>query len=184
MLRENKKKLIGLGLLLLLLGVVSSVGIFMGLVNTPFTDSLSSFQAPTYIPGSYVSANNNSTNYDKAFYFKDNETNQFMVAAIKDTNQSQLTELKNPLPENNNMSIVNENINVHGHTAVFQTLKMDFMGLTMNLFHASWTCNQTGLQIVVMGKMKDNETEEMKKMVQSVICHHEKETWTFFGIKI
>ena len=29
--------------------------------------------------------------------------------------------------------------------------------------HASWGCNQTGLNIVVRGKMKDNETEEMEK---------------------
>lgn len=43
------------------------------------------------------------------------------------------------------------------------------IGLTIFLFmsiapiHASWGCNQTGLNIVVRGKMKDNETEEMEK---------------------
>ena len=158
----------------------------MGVIETPLTDSLASFQAPTYIPGSYMSASNNSTNYDKAFYFKDNETNQFMVGAIKDTNQSQLTELQNPLKQDNrvainqNITITDQNITVSGHQVVFQTLKMDFMGLTMNIFHASWTCNQTGLQIVVMGKMKDNETEEMKKMATSITCHHEKKGWRLF----
>ena len=148
-----------LGMLLLLLSIVG-VCIFVGIIETLFSDSLTNFQKPVYIPEGYVSSNNDSTSNDKAFYFKDNETNQFMVAAIKNTNQSKLTELQNPLT---NPLTENKNINVNGHNITFQTLKMDFMGLHMNLFHASWTCNTTGLTIIVMGKMKDNETEEMKK---------------------
>jgi len=107
-----------------------------------------------------------------------------MVAAIKDTNKSQITELKNPIPENNNMTVVNETLNIQGHPVLLQTLKMEFMGISMNLFHTSWTCDTTGLEIVVMGKMKDNETEEMKKMTQSITCHQEKNSWNMVGLKI
>ncbi len=179
--RRNKNKFICLVLLLL---VISVVGVIMGVFKTPLNDPLNSFQAPQYVPEGYVSVSNNSTASDKAFYYKDNEMNQFMVAAIKDTDKSQLTELEPPLTGMGNMIVVNESMNIHGHDIIFQTLKMDFMGSSMNLFHTSWACDQTGLKIVVIGKMKDNETEKMKKMTQSILCHHEKTKINILGIKI
>ena len=103
---NSKTIFICFGVLLLLLSMVG-VCIFMGVIITSINDPLTSFQAPKYVPGDYVSANNNSTSIDKAFYFKDNEMDQFMVAAIKDTNQSQLTELQKPLAEDGNMATIN-----------------------------------------------------------------------------
>ena len=180
---EKKKWMILV--ILVILGVLG-VGVFTGIINTPLTDPLAGFQGPIYVPEGYVSMENNSTaNVDKSFTYADKNDNYFIVAAVKDVDKSEYGELMNDSfasEEMEGLKTVKEEILVDGHPVTFKILNMDFMGMQMNMFHATWTCPQSGLNMVATGEIGANETETMKKMVASVQCHQEKQSWKIPGL--
>lgn len=173
--------------MLLLVTVLLGICIFTGTINTPLNDQLTSFKAPDYIPDGYVSEANNSTNsVDKSFTFADRKNNNyFIVAAVKDMNKSEYHELmddSSASEQMEGMKTTAENITISGHPVTFRILTMDFMGMTMNMFHVTWSCPQTGLNIVATGKIEANETENMKKMITSIQCHTNKQNWKIPGL--
>lgn len=176
----EKKKLVIISVLLLVTGVLG-VFIFTGVINTPLTDPLTSFQAPTYIPEGYVSMGNNSTHgVDKSYtYANEGNGNYFVVAAVKDLNQSEYGELTDDQisEEMEGTKTVNEEMVVNGHPVNFKMISMDFMGMSMNMFQATWLCPETGLHIIATGKINNNEKENIKKMVQSIQCHTPKKSF-------
>lgn len=175
---EKKKWMILI--ILVVLGVLGAC-IFIGVINTPLTDPLTSFQAPSYVPEGYVSeVNNSTTGVDKSFTFtNENKGSYFIVAAIKDTNKSEYSELvqSSLYEETEGVKKVDEEIVVDGHSVKFNMLSIDLMGMHLNMFHASWICPQTGLNIVTAGQINPDETENMKKMITTIQCHTEKQKW-------
>jgi len=171
-----EKKLVIL-VILVFIGVISAA-VFLGVINTPLTDPMASFQAPTYIPEGYVKMENTTTaGVDKSYTFVDEKNgNYFVVAAIKDLNKSEYSELAGDqlFDEMGGMKTVKEEMTVEGHPVDFKIVSMDIMGISMNMFHVTWTCTQTGLHIIATGKIGANK-ENMKKMVQSIQCHTEKQ---------
>lgn len=164
-------------LLSLILIIISVLGlcIFTGVISTPWMDSLSCFDGPSYLPEGYLNVDNNTTNVDKTFVFQDNVGDSFMVGATNDLQKSELEPLKTPFEKDisHHLDLKEENLSVNGHMVVFQVLSVNFMFLNRNIFSASWFCNQTGLTVFVVGSMGSKDKSEMKKMVQSIQCHQE-----------
>lgn len=178
----KKENLIKFAVVILVFGVIASTLVFTGLIKTPLTDPLKSFEAPSYIPDGYVCSNNNSTSNEQAYTFTDKSGHMFIVAAVKNMNNSELSELTEPLNDSSidGMNVTNENIIVEDHPVVFQTIGMEFMGANFNIIRVTWFCNETGLTIMTTGTIEKNETEEMKKMIQSIQCHPTKKSWNIF----
>lgn len=184
-LMRQKKFLVIISILAVLLSVLGVV-VFTGAINTPLTDPLAGFQAPIYIPDGYVNVANNSTaGVDKSFTYADKKNGDyFVVAAVKDMNKSEYSELMNEqLSEQiEGVKTTSENMTVNGHPVTFRMMSMDLMGMQMNMFQATWTCTQNNLNIVTTGNIKANEKEAIQKMITSIKCHTEKQEWKIPGL--
>ena len=182
------KKLFIVALIVLVAGAV--IVTFFG-DTFKFTD----FNGPNYIPADYNNTANQTTDNQRIFEYTGNGT--FWVGVVKDTNKEELKELFHPFEENSNSTNqTKENITVNGHTVIFEVHSMnidmkemaagisalnkyDIPNISLAKFNAEWYCEKSHLTFVATGFVTTNQTEEMKKMIQSIPCHQNKKYFLF-----
>jgi hypothetical protein len=188
----NKFSLMKKLFFVLLIMAVVGVAVFTFFGDTfKFND----FIGPNYIPANYNNSANQTTDNERIFEFSGNGT--FWVGVVKNTNNTDLTDLFHPFVEDpSTVNVTNENITVNGHTVLFEVhtmsidmkemaagmpelSKYDMPNLSLSKFHAEWYCEKSHLTYVTTGLVTPNQTEEMKKMIQSIPCHQNKK-YLFF----
>jgi hypothetical protein len=154
------------------------------------TFSFSSFNGPSYIPTGYNNTENQTTENERIFEYSGNGT--FYAGVVKNTSKENLTELFHPFEEDpTDIKETVENIGVNGHTVIFKvhTMEINMTELTSGIsqlknqtipnlsfakFQATWYCEKSHLTYITTGITSNNQMDEMKKMTQSIECHHNK----------
>lgn len=188
------RKILVIGLILIILGVI-----FIIFQNNGFSRPFEDFKGSEYLPNGYNNTDNMSDDNQRIFEYTGNGT--FYVGVIKNTTTNELHEIMNPFEEDPENAIKKiENITVNGHNVIFQTseynldlhgidltgmipegyiptTKIPNINISMVKFQATWYCNETKLTYITEGLVTSNQTEEMKKVTQSIQCHQEKTIW-------
>lgn len=178
--RSLKKRLI-----LLVLIVFIAVMALLSITGETFT--FTSFNGPSYVPSGYNNTNNHTNDNERLFEYSGNGT--FWAGAVKNTSSTELNDLFHPFDEDPNyLNQTKENITVNGHKVLFEVHTMninvkemangisqlnnyDMPELSLAKFSASWYCEKSNLTFVTVGMVTKNQTEDMKKMVESIQCH-------------
>lgn len=178
--RSLKKRLI-----LLVLIVFIAVMALLSITGETFT--FTSFNGPSYVPSGYNNTNNHTNDNERLFEYSGNGT--FWVGAVKNTSSKDLNDLFHPFDEDPSyLNQTKENITVNGHNVLFEIHSMDINvkemakgisqlnnydmpELSLAKFSASWYCEKSKLTFVAVGMVTKNQTEDMKKMVESIQCH-------------
>jgi len=181
--KNNRSLKKGLILLVLIVFVV----LIALLSVTGETFKFSSFNGPSYVPSGYNNTDNHTNDNERLFEYSGNGT--FWVGVVKNTSSTDLKDLFHPFDEDPSyLNQTKENITVNGHTVLFEVHSMDINvkemakgisqlnnydvpELSLAKFSASWYCEKSHLTFVAVGMITKNQTEDMKKMVESIQCH-------------
>jgi hypothetical protein len=185
---DKSNRLLKKRLILLVLIVVVAL---MALISvTGETFKFSSFNGPSYVPSGYNNTDNHTNGNERLFEYSGNGT--FWVGVVKNTSSTDLNDLFHPFDEDPTyLNQTKENIMVNGHTVLFEVHSIDInmeemaKGITqlnncnmpelsLAKFSASWYCEKSHLTFVAVGMITKNQTEDMKKMVESIQCHQNK----------
>ncbi len=171
-----------------IVGIIIIIGcilvlFFSGAIYRPFED----FKGPGYLPANYNNSDNLTTSNERIFEYSGNGT--FWVGVVKDPNQQQLNETMNPFKDDpDTVKETKENLTINGHNITLQISEMslnikEIVDNTANLdqlnnpnisfakFQARWYCEETGLNYFAMGLVTSEQMAEMKKMMESIVCH-------------
>lgn len=164
------KKLYLVGILGILILMILAASTFHS------SDPLKDFNGPSYIPLNYhLTGNNTTENSTFLFYQGPAQMNFFIVGASKDPDKKIIKNIKssfnNTTSQTANLLILQDNINVNGHTVTIKREEINFYGTLISFFETSWYCDDSKMTFVVNGVVPSSDMDGVKKMIESIKCH-------------
>ncbi len=156
------------------IAIIVGLIIFVTALSGCTSDSLASFQGPSYIPANYHSTNNTTVDNGKLFTYQGKgQLNFFTVVAAKDPNQAILKNLNSSIQNapTENVKTTNENLTINGHQVSLKIQTIKIVGTSLSTFETSWNCPNSGLTVASVGVVPTSDLTEIKKMLQSIKCH-------------